>query len=366
MLAFLKKLLFPGRKDLSNTFEPPVSMIIPAYNEADCIDAKVQNCMELNYPQEKLQIIWVTDGSTDGSQDILKKYDGIMILHENIRKGKIHAINRCMKIVKSPFVIFSDANTMLNPEAIREIVGYFEDQKVGCVAGEKRIAGSERQKAVSAGEGLYWKYESTIKSFESETGSVLGAVGELFAVRRSLYKEVREDTLLDDFTISMQIAAAGHMIKYAPGAWSLESASFSIPEELKRKIRIATGAIQFLRREPALLNLFKYGLLSFKYISHKVLRWTLVPFGFILMLASGTAIVIIPDYSTPLFQLLLFIQFVFYLTVAAGALLKNVTLKQAFIFMPYYLFIMNYAAIAGICHYLQGKYSTNWPKAKRS
>lgn len=364
-LALLKRVLHPGHQNFDEAFEPVVSLIIPAYNEAEYIHAKMQNCMELDYPENKLQIIWITDGSDDGSPGILKTYNNILILHKNIRKGKVHAINRCMKIVKSPFVVFSDANSMLNPEAIREIISFFADPRVGCVAGEKRITTTNRQKAASAGEGLYWQYESYIKSFESDTGSVLGAVGELFAIRSDLYQEIKEDTILDDFTISMQIATAGYLIKYEPKAWSIERASLSIAEELKRKIRIATGGIQFLRNMPELLNLFKYGLLSFKYISHKVLRWTLAPFAFILVLLLNIAIICLPGYNTPLFQLLLIIQCVFYLVVLSGALLKNVSIKHTFIFAPYYIIIMNYAVIAGFLNYLKGKYSAAWPKAKR-
>jgi len=367
LLSIVKKLFFVKAMDrYDESFEPDVSLIIPAYNEADIIEAKVQNCHELDYPKNKLHIFFVSDGSTDETAELIGRHKDLNLVREARRKGKIHAVNRCMKLVSSPVVIFSDANAMLNPSAVREIVKFFADVKVGCVAGEKRIASTERQKAVSAGEGIYWQYESLIKSLESRTGSVVGAAGELIAVRRELYKEVAEDTLLDDFFISMQIASAGYLVKYAPDAWSLESSSYAISDELKRKIRIASGGIQFLVRMPSLLNPLKFGFLTFKYISHKVLRWTLVPFGFLLMLLSNIAIeVLVPD-SGVVYTSLLVIQCMFYLMVFAGSLLKNFQIRVRSIFVPYYLFIMNYAVILGFFRYFTGKYSTRWPKARRA
>jgi cellulose synthase/poly-beta-1,6-N-acetylglucosamine synthase-like glycosyltransferase len=246
------------------------------------------------------------------------------------------------------------------------MVKFFAEDSVGCVAGEKRISGSDREKAVGAGEGLYWQYESLIKSLESETGSAMGAVGELFAIRRELYDEVKVDSILDDFTISLQIARKGYHIKYAPLAWGTETASVSISEEIKRKVRIATGGMQTLVRMTPLLNPLRYGLLSFKYISHKVLRWTLVPFSFPLMLLLNIIIISTPAPINPIFIIVFALQCIYYLFVIAGALLQNVKLSTKILFAPYYLFIMNYAVIKGFFSYFSGKYSVKWQKVKRS
>lgn len=367
LLSVLRKLFFAKENDrFDPSFEPEVSLIIPAYNEADIIEAKVQNCRQLDYPKNKLHIFFVSDGSTDGTADLLSLHKGLHLIREEKRKGKIHAVNRSIKMVSSPVVVFSDANAMLNPSAVREIVKFFADERVGCVAGEKRIASTDRQKAVSAGEGLYWQYESLIKSLESSTGSVVGAAGELIAIKRNLYTEVSEDTLLDDFFISMKIASAGYQIKYAPDAWSLESSSYSISDEMKRKIRIASGGIQFLIRMPSLLNPLKYGFLTFKYISHKVLRWTLVPFGFLITLLSNIAIVTLIKDSGIVYFLLLILQCLFYLMALAGLFLKNFLIRIRLFFVPYYLFMMNYAVILGFFRYFSGRYSTRWPKARRA
>jgi cellulose synthase/poly-beta-1,6-N-acetylglucosamine synthase-like glycosyltransferase len=353
----------PAGRDMN--FEPAITLFIPAYNEVEFIDRKMQNIRALDYPPDKLKVIWITDGSTDESREYLVRYDDISVFHEAERRGKIHAMNRGILHTTTPYVIFTDANTMMNPRALKEMIQFFSDARVGCVAGEKRISEAHLDKAVGAGEGLYWKYESMIKKLESETGSAVGAVGELFAIRRELFEPVSEDTLLDDFTISLQIASKGYQVKYAPEAWGVETASISVTEEMKRKVRIATGGMQTLFRMTSLLNPFRHGLLSFKYISHKVLRWTLVPFSFPLVFLLNAAILFQPGRSD-FYAVFFVLQCIYYLLVIAGAVLHNVRLRLKTIFAPYYLLVMNYAVVVGICHFISGKYSVNWQKARRS
>lgn len=365
MAAFFRRFKLQN-KHKATSFEPPVTLLIPAYNEAGSIEEKMRNSLLLNYPKEKLNIVWVTDGSDDDSLTLLSRYGNIRIYHQPERKGKIHAMNRGIKLVSTPFVVFSDANTMLNKEAIREMMNFFADEKVGCVAGEKRIENSNLEKAVEAGEGLYWQYESQIKKLESENGSVVGAVGELFAIRTELFEEVREDTILDDFVISLQIASRGYAIKYAPAAWGTETASVSVHEELKRKVRIACGGWQTLFRMPGLLNLFKHGFLSVKYFSHKVLRWTLVPWAFVLAFILNVALVWGKPVFSDLYGHLLALQLVFYAAVICGALFHNIRTRVKFLFAPYYIIVMNYAIVAGMIRFLSGHYTVKWEKAKRS
>jgi cellulose synthase/poly-beta-1,6-N-acetylglucosamine synthase-like glycosyltransferase len=345
--------------------EPGVTLFIPAYNEGDVIEAKLENTRSLIYPSEKLKIVWITDGSDDGSVEKLRAVPDVTVIHRNERRGKVHAMNHGMQQANTPVVMFTDANTMLNPLAISRIAALFADSRTGCVSGEKRIRGTTLEKAVAAGEGLYWKVESWIKQLESETGSTMGAVGELFAFRRELYEPVAEDTLLDDFTISLAIAQKGYRIKYAPDAWGTETASVSVAEEMKRKIRIAAGGWQVLFRNPSLLNPFRYGALSFKYISHKVLRWTLIPLCFPLILLLNALIVAQPD-APGYYHTLLALQGLFYFLVIAGALLHNVRLRFKAIFAPYYLIVMNYAILTGMIRYLRGSLSVNWEKARRA
>ncbi|MBN2636630.1 MAG: glycosyltransferase, partial [Prolixibacteraceae bacterium] len=150
---------FTGNDD----YEPEVTLFVAAYNEKDYVDEKVKNSLSMNYPQEKVKHVWVTDGSDDGTPELLRKYKGIEVYHLDKRGGKIGAMNRGMQFVKTPIVIFSDGNTNLGKESIREIVNLFRNPKVGCVSGEKRIYSKDTDAAAGAGEGLYWKYESTLK-----------------------------------------------------------------------------------------------------------------------------------------------------------------------------------------------------------
>ncbi|HLO60363.1 MAG TPA: glycosyltransferase family 2 protein [Bacteroidales bacterium] len=344
--------------------EPAVSLLIPSYNEERYVIEKVNNSLELNYPADKLKIIWITDGTNDNTYELLCRYPQMVIMHQHERRGKIHAMNRGVKSVSTPVVIFTDANTMLNPEAIREIIKPFSDPATGCVTGEKRIADKGLQKAAGAGEGLYWRYESFIKKLESDTGSVMGAVGEIFAIRTELYDEVKEDTILDDFTLSLQVLQKGYHIRYAPGAWGTETASLTVSEEMKRKVRIASGGMQSLLRMGELLNPFKYGMTSFKYISHKVLRWTLVPFSFPVIFLLNLAIVLIG--KSPVYEAMLGLQCLFYVLALAGKLMENVRTRLGFLFAPYYLLIMNYAVLTGFFKFLRGDYSVKWQKVKRT
>lgn len=234
--------------------------------------------------------MWVTDGSDDGTPDILQQYQGVEVHHNPARNGKITAMNRGMQFVKTPIVIFSDANTDLGKDSIQEIVRLFRNPRVGCVSGEKRIRSKDADAAAGAGEGIYWKYESTLKKWDAELYSVVGAAGELFAIRTELWQEVEKDTLLDDFIISLRVAMQGYTIQYNPNAYAIETASANVKEELKRKVRISAGGIQSVIRLWPLLNIFKYGRLSFQYISHRVLRWTLTPLLLLLLIPINLAL----------------------------------------------------------------------------
>ncbi|MBK7031004.1 MAG: glycosyltransferase family 2 protein [Bacteroidales bacterium] len=367
VLVRMKRLL--GLKSGGETdadYEPDVTLFIAAYNEKDFVAEKIRNSLELDYPKEKLHMVWVTDGSDDGTPDELKKYEGITVHHLPARNGKIGAMNRGMKFVKTPIVVFCDANTMLGKESIRRIVKLFSNSKVGCVSGEKRIFSKEKDAAAGAGEGLYWKYESTLKKWDAELYSVMGAAGELFAIRTELYREVEKDTLLDDFIISLRVAQDGYTIQYDPEAYAIETASADVKEELKRKIRISAGGIQAVVRLSSLLNIFRYGTLSFQYISHRVLRWTLAPLALAILLPLGLIIALNEGIiSTGLYNVLFWLQVLFYLAALLGWYLENKSIRIKLLFVPYYFFIMNLSVFLGLKRYLKRTQSVNWERAKR-
>lgn len=369
VLVGLKRIFTPKQPPVINESElPEVTLFIAAYNEADQVHLKMQNSLQLDYPKDQLKILWVTDGSDDGTDRILREnYPDVMVLHEVARNGKIGAINRGMQFVNTPIVIFSDANTMLSKEAIRRIVAKFADPKVGCVSGEKRIINKSSDTASGAGEGIYWKYESLLKRWDAALYSVVGAAGELFAIRTALFEPVEKDTLLDDFIISLRIAQKGYTIQYDPLAYAEETASANVNEELKRKVRIAAGGIQSVIRLKSLLNIFKYGTLSFQYISHRVLRWTLTPVCLLLLLPVGFYLAYREGlWNFGLYSTLFWLQVMFYLFALVGWLLAQKSIKLKVLFVPYYFFIMNLAVFMGLRRYLQNKQTVNWERAKRA
>ncbi|MFR2070999.1 MAG: glycosyltransferase family 2 protein, partial [Bacteroides nordii] len=272
--------------------------------------------------------------------------------------------NRGMKLINTPIVVFTDANTMINQEAIREIVLAFEDTRVGCVAGEKRIAVQTRDGAAAGGEGIYWKYESTLKALDARLYSAVGAAGELFAVRRELFEEMEQDTLLDDFILSLRIAMQGHTIAYCTEAYAIESGSADMHEEEKRKVRIAAGGLQSIWRLRPLLNPFCYGILSFQYVSHRVLRWSLTPILLFLLLPLN-ALLLCMGASCEIYGTILILQILFYILGLLGDYLSTRQIKNKLLFIPYYFLFMNVNVLKGI-GYLRKKRGTGaWEKAKR-
>ena len=362
----LKRLFSKSKTNhISDGYEPEVTLFVTAFNEKDYVEKKIQNSNALEYPKDKLKQVWVTDGSDDGTPEMLAQFPEVIVYHSPERKGKIAAMNRGSMLVETPILVFSDANTMLGKESIRRIVNLFADPKTGCVSGEKRIYSKESDSASGAGEGIYWKYESTLKKWDSELNSVVGAAGELFAVRTVLFEKVEPDTLLDDFIVSLRIAMKGYKIKYDPEAFAIESASKNVKEELKRKIRISAGGIQSVLRLKDLLNPFKFPLLSFQYISHRVLRWTLAPLGLALVFILNLFLVFDKN-SSSVYTILMFLQVLFYSAAIIGWILENRSIKVKILFIPYYFFIMNYAVYLGFFRYIKGKQSVNWERAKRA
>ena len=348
-------------------FLPHVTLVIPAYNELDCLPAKVANSLGQRYPHERLHHLFVTEGSTDGSDAWLRTHAGesIAILGGAERRGKVAAINRAMQQITTPIVVFTDANTQLNLNAIRNIARHFQDPTVGAVAGEKRIQTTEDESATGSGEGLYWKYESQLKRWDAELYTIVGAAGELFAIRTELYEPMSPDTILDDFMLSLRIAERGYRVAYEPEAYALERPSFSILDEQKRKIRIAAGGFQSIGWLKSLLNPFRHGLLTFEYVSHRVMRWAVTPFCLPLILLLNGLIVFRDGWNSP-WGLLLAAQVAFYGAALLGYILEKQQLRLKAVFVPFYFTFMNACALAGWVRYLRKNQSGTWERVRRA
>lgn len=355
------KRLFKGGEALSTYYEPNVTLLVAAFNEENFIKQKIENSLSLDYPRDKIIFLFVTDGSDDETPEIVKEFPEIKLLHQSKRQGKILAIERAMAYVRGDIVVFSDANTVLNKDALKNIVRHFSNDRVGVVAGEKRIMKMESDEAVGTGEGMYWKYESKLKKWDDELYSVMGAAGELFAIRTKLFEPIPGDTLIEDFYLSFKIVQKGYKIAYEPEAYALEEPSASVKEELKRKIRIAAGGIQSIVRLKALLNPFKYGIVTFQYVSHRVLRWTLAP----LVLPIIFIINIFLWDQGWLYELIIIGQGSFYLAALLGLLFEKKHIRLKLLFIPYYFCMMNYAVYIGLFRYLRGTQSILWERAAR-
>lgn len=358
------KRLFSKRFQFNiNANLPTVTILVAAYNEESIIEEKIQNTLDLDYPREKTQIIFITDGSSDSTPAIVSVHKDILLLHSDLRTGKMAAIKRAMPSVANEIIVFTDANTFLNKGAIKELVKHYQNPKVGAVAGEKRIMVEELADASSAGEGFYWKYESLLKKWDYELYSNVGAAGELFSIRTNLYQPVESDTIIDDHMIAMRIAENGYIIAYEPGAYAMETASANTKEELKRKIRIAAGGIQSILRLKKAANPFHFPILTFQYISHRVLRWTITPF-----LLIGTLIlnaIIVYQTRNSFYELVLIAQVAFYLLSLLGMFFERKNIRIKAFFIPYYFCVMNYAVIAGINRFYRKNQSAAWEKSQR-
>lgn len=355
------KTFFTKKSPFNHHFLPEVTILVAAYNEQECIEDKIKNSLAIDYPKDKLKIVFVTDGSTDKTTEIISQYSDIQLFHKDERSGKMAAINRVMPLIDTPITIFSDANAMLNAESVREIVKHFSNEKVGVVAGEKRILKTTGQTA-EVGEGIYWKYESFLKKLDSELYSAVGAAGELYAIRTNLFEELEADTLLDDFVLSLKICQKGYVTAYEPNAYATETASLNSAEELKRKIRICAGGFQSTFRLTGLLNPFKSGTLTFQYISHRLLRWIIVPFALVLILAINAVLV-----SKNQFYLFSFIaQVLFYAMAILGFYYEKTGKKVKVLYVPYYFSMMNYSALAGFKRFLKNQQNVVWEKAVRA
>lgn len=341
---------------------PEITHVIAAYNEEDCIEDKINNCYMIDYPYSKIRTIIVADGSTDRTAAIVKSHPRVKLYFTPERRGKLNAVDRVMKEVDTPITIFSDANAMINPGAFKEMVKHFQYNSVGAVAGEKVVLNEEKEDAAGAGEGIYWRYESALKQFDYRVHSVVGAAGELFAIRTHLFETPERDTLIEDFVITLNVAQKGYKVAYESMAQAKEFASASVNEELKRKVRISAGGLQAVWRLRSLLNPFKHGILTFQYVSHRVLRWTLAPLS---ILAFFISTIFLAKTGVWMYQVLLALQILFYLVALAGYYAETYKIHFKAFFIPFYFMFMNVSVYLGLAKLMSGDYQVTWDKAKR-
>lgn len=337
---------------------PEVTLVIAAYNEAALLPAKIQNSRLLEYPAGRLHLLVVTDGSTDGSETLLAAYPDVTVLHEPLRRGKTAALNRALAVVRTPLVVLCDANTELAPESLKLLLRHFTDPRIGAVAGEKRVRHSS---GMGFAEGWYWHYESLLKRLDARLYSVVGAAGELFALRTALFRALPDDTILDDLALSLHIGLQGRRIAYEPGAYALEAPSASLRAERSRKVRIAAGAFQLLARL-RIAALLRYPLLAFQFFVRRWLRWVFCPPALPLLLLLNALLAW--GNPAPLYRWLFGAQLAAYALAAVGAALLRRNKAFFLTTFPFYFLFMNACFIAGWWRYKKRKQSVLWEKAR--
>ena len=342
---------------------PDVTFLVCAYNEQDVVDMKMKDIYQLDYPKNKLHIAWVTDGSSDNTNSYLKTYPDVDIIFTPERKGKTAALNHGLSLVKSDITVMTDANTMVNPGAIKEIVRLMQDPKVACVAGEKRVMARHKGQAAAEGEGLYWRYESALKRMDSELYSAMGAAGELNAIRTALYEPMPENALLDDFVMSMRMVDKGYKIAYSSNAYASEYGSANLQEESKRKRRIAAGGLQSCWWLRKMMNPFRKPIVAFQFISHRVLRWSITPFALMALIPLNVALVMMKAGNV--YTVIWLLQIIFYATALCGYIQEKRGNRSKLLYIPYYFLFMNMNVFAGIPYLRSHSKGGIWEKAKR-
>ncbi len=342
---------------------PEVTFMICAYNEQDVVDMKMENTLQLDYPHDKLHIMWVTDGSTDQTNERLARYADVEVVFSPERRGKTAALNHGISMVRSEITMMTDANTIVNREAVREIVRCFQDPRVACVAGEKRVMARHEGQAAAEGEGLYWKYESALKRMDSELYSAMGAAGELNAIRTRFYKPMPETALLDDFVMSMRMVDQGYKIAYTSDAYAMEYGSADLTEESKRKRRIAAGGLQSVWWLRQMMNPFRRPVVAFQFVSHRVLRWSITPIALLALIPLNVALVFLK--AGTVYTVIWILQVLFYLAAFVSWLLEKQGRKNKLLYVPYYFLFMNLNVFRGMKYLSTHSTSGAWEKAKR-
>ena len=337
-------------------FEPEVTLMISCYNEIDVVEEKIENALALEYPSDKLKIVVISDGSDDGTDEVALSYadKGITLIRQEGRLGKTSAINMAMEQCETEITVFSDANAMYQPDAIRKLVRNFADASVGYVVGAALYTdGGENSAAAS--EDLYWKYEIGLKKMESDLHSVVGGDGAIYGIRRSLYIPLDQKDI-NDFVNPLQIIEQGYRGVFEEEAVCLEETAGDFSKEYRRKQRIVNRSFRGLMKVKAVLNPFKFGFFSYEVASHKLLRW-LQPVFIVLFAFGSLALGLL---GNEFFAKVSIIGIVFLWLAQIGFLKSQQQHISKAFFVPFYFLMVNYYSLLGVITALKGNIQVTW------
>ncbi|MGE5670407.1 MAG: glycosyltransferase family 2 protein [Fibrobacterota bacterium] len=355
-LTFLS--LFRRKKVLRAPITPMVSLIITAYNEEKRIREKLENTMKLDYPREKLQVIIASDGSTDKTHDIVREYAdrGVVLFEVPDRKGKENAQAQAVRIATGEIVVFSDTATRLDPKGLQEIVSNFADPQIGCVSSEDKMI-SEDDTDVG-GEGFYVKYEMWLRALESRCNSVVGLSGSFFAARKEVCKDF-SPKMQSDFRTLLSSMKKGMRGVSDPNAIGYYQDIKDKSREFQRKVRTVLRGLTVFFNHPEFLNVFKFGLFTYQYLSHKLMRW-LVPVFLCAALIANSMLATV----SPLYFWLLVAQGLFYGSALLGILFPSLT-KIVFIKIPAFFVVVNASIFVAWIKFLKGERVVLWQPSVR-
>lgn len=358
VLAIVARLVGTRHRELPPEL-PTVSLVIAAYNEEGVIAEKIENSLALEYPTEKLDIVVFSDASSDRTDEIVESYseEGVRLARIEGRVGKTECQNIVAEQLESEIIVFSDANSMYEPNAIHELVSGFESD-VGCVVGELRYGEGGVE-----GESAYWQYERLIKRFESALGSIVTGNGSIYAVRSSAYAPLPQDAI-SDFAEPLSLVESGYRVTYAPSAIARELTGASVESEFSRRVRITTRSWNTLASHSELLNPLRSPLFAFKLLSHKVLRW-LSPIYLAIVLVTSIVLAILT--TGPLYFVLVGFQCIFYICALVGAVGDRIGWHMPVLFhLPYYFVVSNQGMACGTWNFLRHRNIVTWETAERS
>lgn len=355
LLALLVKIIKPTQHTFDKDYLPSISMITACFNEEDVIREKINNCIAIDYPEDKLNFIFVSDGSEDNTDAIICEYEqqGIQFLRQEGRLGKTSALNLATKETDRDILVFSDANAMYTTEAIRKLARHFSNPKVGYVVGAALY--KEQNEAASKSESNYWDYEIALKKMESDLSSVVGGDGAIYAARRELYHDLDKDDI-NDFVNPLQIVAQGFKGVFDAEAICYEEAAGSFDKEARRKQRIVNRSFNGLMKVKQVMNPFRTGLFSLQVISHKLLRW-LAPL-FIITFAVGSILLALLDNSA--YKVISNLGIFFLWLAMLGHIYRNNSYLPKVLYIPYYFIMVNYYSLMGVLNALKGNIQITW------
>jgi cellulose synthase/poly-beta-1,6-N-acetylglucosamine synthase-like glycosyltransferase len=333
---------------------PKVTVIVAAYNESAHIERKLSELLAQDYPREGLEIIVASDGSTDGTDDIVRRREsaGVKLVRVEGRLGKSAAQNAAVETAQGDILVFTDATTVIEKSAIRKLVRNFADESVGCVGGQLSYL-SGKEDGVGAGGVRYWRYERALKTLESDLNSLIGVSGCFYGIRKNLYEPIAPN-LISDFVIALVTYEKGYRVVYEPSAQVFEETLEDAKQEFAMRIRVALRTYDALWVMRSLLNPLRHGLYAIQLLSHKVLRY-MVPL--MLIAAFFSNLMLVFEFA---YQVTLGIHLSLYVSGFLGFVLRQMGIKSRALSMAYYFILANVAAIVAYLKFLKGERIVTW------